>query len=324
VVGAVALAIGVPAGIAGCASSGDDGAKADGHNSTTIATTPPVKNIEPGQPVTAQTLAAVDPVLFYESVAKRQMTAPIERLRTSAFSPQEFASHDLQSISDIAIDHSNDKFYSVRSIFLGPDDDDPANLACLAGKEMHWSGKQWMQSKFGIMLCDQKPYLGGNDSVVSSGLTASQAEKVLATLRTYEGYVNVAKPTLLSSGGKTYVRQVVDFKPIVLTDDIYFGAAISMWSFREAGLDPATWPWSNTFGLLGGIHMVYYLDTSTLLPVAAFQRAIDTPAHNGKPAVKHTRIQVVNYSFPKTLPTPALGKSANTLSVSLPGGWKVQ
>lgn len=310
-------------------SSGDDDTDTGGHGSTgsSTATPPERRNIEPGQPVTAQTLAAVEPVLFYESVVKRQMTAPIERLRTSGFgNPQEFTSHDLQSISDIAIDHSTDKFYRVQSIFLGPDDDEPTNRACLAGKEMDWSdsGKQWEQSTIDGMLCDEKPHLGGNDSIVSSGLTASQADKVLATLRTYEGYVNVAKPTLLSSGGKTYVRQVVDFKPIVLSDDHYFGAAISMWSFREAGLDPVTWPWANPFSLAGGIHMVYYFDTSTLLPVAAFQRGIDTPAHKGKPAVKHTTIQIVNYSFPKTLPTPALGKSANTLSVSLPEGWKVQ
>ena len=262
-------------------------------------------------------------MLFYESVVKRQMTAPIERLRTSELSRRS-SPHDLQSISDIAIDHSNDKFYSVREHLPGPEDDDPANMACLAGKEMHWSGEQWKQSKFDTMLCDQKPVLGGNDSIVSSGLTASQAEKVLATLRTYEGYVNVAKPTLLSSGGKTYVRQVVDFKSIVLADGNCFGSAISMWSFREAGLDPATWPWSHAFSLVGGIHMVYYLDTGRLLPVAAFQRGIGAPACNGNPAVKRDSIQVVNYSFPKTLPTPALGKSANTLSVSLPGGWKVR
>jgi len=165
--------------------------------------------------------------------------------------------------------------------------------------------------------------MGTGDGVFSSGLTADQADRVLAKLRTYKGYVNVAKPTLLPAGGRTYLRQVVDFKPITLADKNHWGSAISMWAFRDAGLDPVTWPWSNPFNLTEGIHMVYYLDTKTLLPVAAFQKGIDTPAGNGEPAVERTTIQVVNYTFPRTLPPMVLGRSANTLSLTLPEGWKV-
>ena len=97
-----------------------------------------------------------------------------------------------------------------------------------------------------------------------------------------------------------------------------------MWAFRDAGLDPVEWKWCNPFNLTEGIHMVYYLDPATLLPVAAFQKGIDTPAGNGEPAVKRDTIQVLNYSYPKTLPKPALGKTPNTLTLSLPQGWRVQ
>lgn len=326
-IGAVLLVI---AGIAGIsvgvvawrATARNDDEAAGG----TGAAAPQGKNLEPGQSVTAQSLAEVDPVTFYESVVKRQMTAPIGRVKSSMFGdPQKFASRQLFPITDIAIDHSTDKFYYFQTILSGPTDDEPTNIACAGGKEMHWSNysKKWEQSTFTGNTCTKKPFLGAGDGVFSSGLTADQADKVLAKLRTYKGYVNVAKPTLLSAGGKTYVRQVVDFKPITLADKNYWGSAISMWAFRDAGLDPVTWPWSNPFNLTEGVHMVYYLDTKTLLPVAAFQKGIDTPAGNGEPAVKRTTIQVVNYAFPKALPSMVLGRSPNTLSLTLPEGWKV-
>ncbi|MFG1628504.1 hypothetical protein [Kribbella sp. NPDC049227] len=325
VVGAVLLAIGIPAGIvAWRATSGDDNEAGGG--SGTSASAPKGKSLEPGQSVTEQSLAEVDPATFYESVVKRQMTAPIGRVKSSMFGdPQKFASRQLFPITDIAIDHASDKFYYFQTILSGPKDDEPTNIACAGSKEMHWSNysKKWEQSSFTTNTCTKKPFMGGGDGVFSSGLTADQADKVLAKLRTYKGYVNVAKPTLLSAGGSTYVRQVVDFKPITLADKNYWGSAISMWAFRDAGLDPVTWPWSNPFNLTEGIHMVYYLDTRTLLPVAAFQKGIDTPAGNGEPAVKRTTIQVVNYAFPKTLPPMVLGRTANTLSLTLPEGWKV-
>ncbi|WP_165554032.1 hypothetical protein [Kribbella capetownensis] len=276
VVGAVLLAIGVPAGIlAWRATSGDDNDA--GHGIGDSGTSEPKgKNLQPGQSVTAQSLAEVDPATFYESVVKRQMTAPIGRVKSSMFGdPQKFASRQLFPITDIAIDHTTDKFYYFQTILTGPTDDEPTNIACLGTKEMHWSNysKKWEQSTFTSNTCTKKPFMGAGDGVFSSGLTVDQADQVLAKLRTYKGYVNVAKPILLSAGGTTYVRQVVDFKPITLADKNYWGSAISMWAFRDAGLDPVTWPWSNPFNLTEGIHMVYYLDTKTLLPVAAFQRA---------------------------------------------------
>jgi hypothetical protein len=285
------------------------------------------KIIEPGQPVTKQALSDVDALAFYESVVKRQMTAPIGRMRSAFFGdPQKFAALDFYTINDIAIDHKSDKFYNVKSILEGPKDDDPTNIVCVGSKEMHWfnSTKQWQASRFSSSSCAKKPFMGANDGIVSSGLTADQAQKVLDKLHTYKGYVNPAQPTLLSVGGKAYVRQVVDFKPITLADKNYWGTAISMWAFRDAGLDPVTWPWSNAYNLTAGVHMVYYLDPVTLMPVAAFQKGIDTPAQANDPAIKRPEIQVINYSFPKTLPTPALGKSPGTLTLALPEGWKVQ
>ncbi|MFK4089951.1 hypothetical protein ACI2LF_37920 [Kribbella sp. NPDC020789] len=302
----------------------------DGGGSGGTAGAPPkdAKIIEPGQPVTEQALSEVNPQAFHESVMKRQMTTPISRLKTSVFGDAKVFStgQPIWSITDLAVDRKTGKYSLAQSIMDGRSDKEPTNQVCTGEpKPMVWSNysKTWERSRFDDLHCTKMPQ-GSGDAIVSSGLTAEQADKVIAYLRRNKGFVNPAQPTLLTAGGKTYVKQVVDFKPIVLSDENYWGSAITMWGLREAGLDPAEWHWSNPFNLTEGIHMVYYLDPKTLLPVAAFQSGIDTPAGNGEPAVKRTTIQVVNYSYPDALPVPKFGRSPNTLTIDLPEGWKAQ
>lgn len=321
VVGVLVLAIAVPVGIlVWQGRTTEPQTTAQGDDRTKI--------IEPGQPVTEQTLSEVDPLAFYESVIKRQMTAPIGRLKTGIYlDRQRFKAQDGRVI-DAAIDHQTDEFYLVKSLVRGPKDDDPFTTACVAGKEHSWSNysQSWRESSSSGDRCTKKPYEGSGDSVVSSGLTAEQADQVIAKLRTYKGHVNAAQPTLLKTGKKTYVRQVVDLVPIILADDSYWGSAIPMWAFRDAGLDPVTWPWTNHYALAAGIHLVYYLDTETLLPVAAFQEAMDVPDNpNGERGSKQEGITVINYSFPPTLPAdPDLSKRGSPVAVTLPEGWKLQ
>ncbi len=302
----------------------------EGGGGGTAAGAPPkdAKIIEPGQPVTEQALSEVNPQAFHESVMKRQMTTPIGRLKTAVFgNAQEFAGRSsFFVITDMAVDRKSGAYYYAKSAMDGSNDDDPSNNLCMGPNEWRWSNysKKWEPNRAAGTDCKRMPFQGGGDSIVSTGLNAEQADKVVAYYRTYKGFVNAAQPTLLNAGGKTYVRQVVDFKPSVLSDDNYWGSAILMWGLREIGINPADWRWSNPFNLTEGIHMVYYLDTQTLLPVAAFQSGIDTPAQNGAPATKRETIQVVNYSYPPALPKPTLPKGPGTLTISLPEGWKVQ
>jgi hypothetical protein len=325
IAGAVALVLVIAVGgVVAWKNTGSD----DGGGTAAGAPPKDAKIIEPGQPVTAQALSEVNPQAFHESVLKRQMTTPIGRLKTSVFADAKvFATgRPIWSIEDLAVDFQTKKYYYASTILDGREDKEPTDSVCTGvPKPMVWSklNKVWQRSPFDDLWCTKMPQ-GTTDAIVSTGLTAEQADKVINYLRTSKGFVNPAQPTLLSAGGKTYVRQVVDFKPVVRADDNYYGSTILTWALREAGIDPVEWRWSNPFNITAGIHMVYYLDPATLMPVAAFQSGIDTPAGNGEPAVKRTTIQVVNYSWPKALPTPQLGKSPNTLTISLPEGWKVQ
>jgi hypothetical protein len=319
VVAAVLVVIAVPAGIFGwrAVSKKDDD----------VAAAPHGKTIEPGQPVTAQTLAEVDPATFFEAMAKRQMTQPLERLKLSYFSTaQKFLNRSDWLITDSVINHKTDKYYFATTSRARPDDDEPTSAICKGGKSYSWNHilKKWQVVPFDSPECYKKQTFNTGDSLFASSLTPDQADTVLAKLRSYDGYVNPAKPTLLKADGRTYVREVVDFKPIILANESYGGTAISMWAFRDAGEDPVTWPWSNSFPLGVGIHAVYYLDTKTLLPVALFEKGIGAPAHNNDAAIPAPGIQVVNYSYPKTLPTPVLNNSPQYLSLLLPQGWKVQ
>jgi hypothetical protein len=320
VVAAVLLVIAVPAGIFGWRALSDRGSGTAG--------APHGKTIEPGQPVTARTLAEVDPATFFEGLAKQQMTQPLARLKVSYFdSSQKFLTRNsLWTIADSAIDHRTNKYYFAQTFRNSANDNEPTSGICKGGKSYSWNhiSKKWQVVPFDSPECYKKPSSATGDSLFSSGLTPDQADTVLKTLRGYNGYVNPAKPTLLSAGGHVYVRQVVDFKPVVLSNDSYGGTAISMWAFRDAGLDPVTWPWSNPWPLGVGVHAVYYLDTKTLLPLAVFEKGIGAPAHNGEPAIPAPGIQVINYAFPKTLPVPVLNNSPQYLSLLLPQGWKVQ
>lgn len=320
VVLAVLLVIAVPAGYFGWRAFS---------NRESAGGAPHGKTITPGQPVTAQTLGEVDPATFFEGVAKRQMTQPLARLKVSHFDDtQKFLSRTGNwVIVDSAIDHKTDKYYFAQTFRSSPNDDEPTSAICKGGKSYSWSHivKKWQVVPFDSPECYKKPYTSTGDSLFSSGLTPDQADKALKTLRSYDGFVNPAKPTLLSAGGRTYVRQVVDFKPVLVGDDQgYAGTAITMWAFRDAGEDPVSWPWSNPWPLGVGIHAVYYLDTKTLLPVAVFEKGIGAPAHGSDKPIPAPGIQVINYSFPKTLPTPVLNNSPQYLSLLLPQGWKVQ
>ncbi|GAA1585933.1 hypothetical protein GCM10009804_47610 [Kribbella hippodromi] len=313
-VAALVLVIGIPAGIYGYKKLTGDDATAAPHG----------KTIEPGQPVTAASLAEVDPATFFEGVAKRQMTQPLARLKVAYFPDQQkFLSRtDLWLTTDSAIDHKTDKFYLATTARHGAADDEPTNAICKDGKSYSWGNyaKKWQVVPFDSPECRKKPYTYTGDGLFSSGLTADQADKVLAKLRDYTGYVNPEQPTLLSAGGHTYVRQVVDFKPVKLAHDEDGGSAISMWAFKESGNDPVSWPWSNPWPLSTGVHAVYYLDTKTLLPVAAFEKGINPPSGS----TEGPGVQVVNYAYPKTLPVPVFNNSPQTLSMVLPQGWKLQ
>ena len=281
-------------------------------------------NIEPGQPVTAEKLSKVLPVDFYYSMLRRQMVAPIGQLRSAYFgNEQDFLTRSgIYSITEVAIDHKTDRVHYGFSNYINKRG--PGDIRCVNDAEMYWSDvlNAWARNKYqSAASCKRKPQ-GGLDGIVSSGLTDDQALKVIRELRNYEGFVNPAQPTLLSANGKTYIRQVVDFKPKKLSDGEYYGTALPMWAFKEAGLDPVKWPWSNPFGLAAGLHVVYYLDTATLMPVASFHTAVNNPSSDGS-EVEQEGVQAFNYAFPKTLPTWKLGKRRETLTLNLPEGWKI-
>ena len=326
VIGIVVLAIAVPGGIVAgwrYAHQDDSAPSSTGPPNTpgpAGVTAPAGKNLEPGQPVTEKSLSEVDPKVFYDSVLKRQMTQPLGRLLSYQFtSPDEFTKKDIFGLEDVTIDHATDKFTFIQNDLIGSE---PFVLTCSGGKELIWSypKRTWVPKVPSRTDCTKKPQ-GGNDGVVTSGLTPEQADKVLAKLRSYPGFVTQQQPTLLRAGGKSYVRLMVDLWPTRAEGKI-LGCVIARYALEAAGLDPSTWPWSPAFAQFEGIHAVYYLDPATLLPTAAFQRAIKFTLDDKM--VPGQFISVVNYSFPKTLPNPTPASGPGSPTLSLPGGWKLQ
>ncbi|GAA0619204.1 hypothetical protein GCM10009534_62840 [Kribbella sandramycini] len=278
------------------------------------------KIIEPGQPVTAQTLSEVHPQAFVESFLKRQMVAPIGQLKTIRFeNPEKFLEKKDYSITDYAVDHRTNKFSLEYTGFSGTGTTD---RKCIDGKSMMYidgEGLGWQEDK-GDDDCTRQPFFTV-DGIVSSGLTAEQADRVLAYFHQEgDGYLNAAQPTLLTTGGRTYIRQVVDFKTII-RDDQPYGTAVSQFAFRDCGhnRDSARWFWATPFNLAAGLHMVYYLDTKTLLPVAAYQASV--PAAGSYP---DKTVQLVNYAFPAAVPQVKQPKGPGTLTFNLPEGWKTR
>jgi hypothetical protein len=281
--------------------------------------------IRPGEQVTQERLAQISGSDFYWSLLKRQMTQPVSQISAAFFKPGRFGRDDSYGINQLAIDHRNGEYALATTNYL---DGRVLDIGrCVDGKRYvrNVRGGKWLVSEI-IDECSAIPEhrLGAaTDGIVASGLSETQAVAVVASLRDkHKGFAHPKRPTLVTAGGKQYIRQVVDYRPIKLEDDRYWGTVIFTRAFEETGEDPDTWPWYSGFGPGQGLHVVYYVDPATLQPVASIKRATPTLDDKGREQTRYDQTTVYNYAFPARVPRLTLN-DARPLSLTLPEGWNI-
>lgn len=284
--------------------------------------------IQPGEEITTARLAQVPASGFYWELLKRQMTRPISLITNAYFqTPEKFEQRrSFYSVNQLGIDHRTGDFTSAKTTFLGGHVSTMSR--CVGSKYFFRSdtAAKWSHLQSSDDECATIPRLmhsAATDGIAASGLSGKQADKVVASLRdTYDGFAHPAKPTLITVEGKTYIRQVVDYKPVKLDNGLYWGTMIFTWAFKETGLDPETWPWYTGLGPGEGLHVVYYIDPHTLLPVASVMRSTPVLDENGRVKERYDQTMVYNYAFPARLPELDV-KDAKPIPVTLPEGWRI-
>ncbi len=281
--------------------------------------------VRPGEQVTNEQLAQISGSDFYWASLKRQMTQPISQISSAFFKPGRFRLGGSYDISQLAIDHRSGEYALATTNYLDGRMLDMGR--CVDGKRYVRSARdgEWRVSEI-FDECSTIPEyrLGAaTDGIVANGLSETQADTVVASLRDeHKGFAHPRQPTLISVDGKRYIRQVVDYTPIKLEDGRFWGTVIFTKAFETTGEDPDTWPWHTGFGPGQGLHVVYYLDQRTLLPVVSIKRATPTLDTNGREQTRYDQTQVFNYAFPAKLPRLTL-KDAAPLSLTLPEGWRI-
>jgi hypothetical protein len=291
--------------------------------------------LQPGEPVTKEKLSQVSASDFLWGTLTRQMTAPAVVTTDAYFeTPANFTNHDVYYVKQVGIDHRTGTEVSGKDTTLASvtmRQDKPEHLTRCVGGKAYWLSEDWETKKqkwraSTTTSCapDHRDWRHSvSDGIVPNGLTAQQAGAMIESLRDeFPGFVNASQPTLIKSGGKTYIRQVVDYKPIKLGDGRYWGTQIFLLAFKRTGLDPLTWSFMGGLGPGEGLHVSYYLDPETLLPVAATVRSTPVLGDDGKVRERYDQTQVFNYRYPDRL-TPLTLKDTKPMPLIVPEGWKI-
>lgn len=303
--------------------------------STSAEPSPAAPTLQPGEPVTKEKLSQVSAADFLWGTLTRQMTAPTVVITDAYFqTPANFTNHDQYYIKQIGIDHrtgteADGKDTTLASVSMR--EGKPEHLTRCVDGQAYWLTEdlttkkpKWRESSTTSCTPDDASWRHSvSDGIVPNGLTAEQAAAMIESLREeFPGFVNARRPSLITSGGKTYVRQIVDYKPIKLGDGRYWGTQIFLLAFKRTGLDPLTWPFMGGLGPGEGLHVSYYLDPATLLPVAATVRSTPVLGDDGKVRERYDQTQVFNYRYPDKL-TPLTLKDTKPPQLTLPEGWKI-
>lgn len=296
---------------------------------------PAAPTLRPGEPVTKEKLSQVSAADFLWGTLNRQMTAPTVVITDAYFrTPADFNAHDQYYVKQVGIDHRTGTEASAKDTTLSSvsmQQGKPDHLTrCVDGKA-YWLSEELVTKKLrwrpspstSCSVDDTSWSLSASDGVVPNGLTAAQAAAMIESLRDeFQGFANPRRPTLIKASGKTYIRQIVDYKPLKLEDGRYWGTQIFLLAFKRTGLDPQSWPFSGGLGPGEGLHVSYYLDPTTLLPVATTIRSTPVLGDDGKVRERYDQTQVFNYRYPGKL-TPLTLKDTKPPQLILPEGWKI-
>ncbi|WP_152363991.1 hypothetical protein [Microlunatus speluncae] len=291
--------------------------------------------LQPGDEVTKEKLSRVSAADFYWAALDRQLTAPVSVINGGYFqTPADFAKHGFYEVRQVGVDHrsgadvNSKEFTAAATTYVNGKPD--AQSRCVDGHhyllldDLDSRKPYWKKSDSTPCRLDYQSWtLGSSDGILPSGLKPDQASVVIKALRDdYPGFVNAGQPTLITASGHTYIRQIVDFKPVKIPDLGYWGTQIFLWAFKRTGLDSQQWPFLPGLGAREGLHVAYYYDVKTLLPAASVIRSTPVLDDDGQVKERYDQTQIFNYRFPAKL-TPLTLKDTKPQTLVIPEGWKI-
>jgi hypothetical protein len=226
--------------------------------------------------------------LFLETLLNMMVQKTVRTKNETAFSRKEDFSDGFKEKSDVRFDYETKKLsFERENSFL--QDTSPSESRCDNGKSYRYSTleKSWQETRVGDCSDLNRSIFYIGDGVNIFGLNKEQADKVMAYFTDdYSNLIQVRKIGLksgLNGNKKQYIRFVVDYMPIESGQYGYLGLQHLIWAFKRAEIEYSEHPYSPKGNGGQGLHVVYYVDPATGLPVYSQQSNIPPFDDNGKP-----------------------------------------
>ncbi|SFT06734.1 hypothetical protein SAMN05660874_05414 [Saccharopolyspora flava] len=223
--------------------------------------------------------------VFWE-MYRRQATQTVVHTRREYFeTPEAAAARTMVRVSDEIYDYASGRHVGTgiehwrgRSV---------VRTRCVDGAQYGYlPSRQVWDGPESSALCQVSSRPGLGDGVIPGGLTDSQAEEMIASLRGAHHFLTPLAPVPVDVDGHRYLRIEVRVRPVEGFDMPHL-----LFALRDAGLDPGTYPFQPADDTRGGADLTYYADPVTLLPEFVHRR----PLRAG-PVVR------VEYLHPATVP----------------------
>gem|GEM_PF-6707127 len=218
--------------------------------------------------------------LFSETVRNMMLQTKVRTKSETAMSTTKNLSGGFGYRKDVGFD------YQTKALSLDKDSD-LSDTRCVDGKAYRFGfDETWKESTSGGCELKRTLYDIG-DTLNLFGFTESQADAAMAYFtEDFPDFIDVTDLTLSSGLGKEkkkYLRFVVDYTPIPSGQYGYIGLQHFVWAFQRTETKYDQHPYSPKGSGGQGLHVVYYVDTKTGLPVYSQQSNIPPFDDKGKP-----------------------------------------
>lgn len=260
---------------------------------------------------TAAGVAQLNKDATFYTVLKQAAMQPVVQTKWDVYftGQQKGSRGDQYSLYNTTIDYGN-KSYAYS-------DDSYSNLGllqtrCIGAKQYTYNNSKllgpqsWQPATDSTDCAFSTVTMHLNDGLNAGGLSDAQANTFLNSLHK-SGALKVDDVSLATNKGAQYLKVDADITPQNMGGGIYWGMQQLMTAFQSTGLNAANQPYT-FFGSSGeGVHVSYYVDLSTQLPV--YSAMTSTPSYDkfGKPNVTTSwSHRFIEYTFPKSVTAPTL------------------
>lgn len=265
----------------------------------------------------------------FANAAQQNITTITSNFLTSQ-SPTDYARQG-SNLRQVGFNYKTKAFsYADAAYDYGSTQPGSMNI-CIGSQEYSYlrdfSEDGWTKTDASLTSCNDLATLslsGLADGLNTGGLTKSQAQTFTDSLRNTKGLISVNDATLATISGKPLIRFDVTVNRLI-TEGFSnpLGTQYFIWALKDTNIDLGSWPYSTIGAGADGVHMAYYVDPATQLPVYSQIRTTDILDASGKPESDQSYDYVhAEYQFGGSLPTPN-PKTFNGLKLLWPVDTKV-